>query len=604
MSPPPQTPPLSPLVLDETGQPRSRLYGDVYFSTADGLAESRAVFLGGCDLPEAWAGRTAFTVAELGFGTGLNILALIDLWRRRGPADGHLHIFSVEGHPVDREGAERVLAAWPELAEVTQPLLAAWPGMARGFHRVELPQFRVILDLAVLEVGEALAAWSGRADAWFLDGFSPAVNPQMWRPEVLQRVAERSAPGARLATFTVAGAVRRGLQAAGFEVEKRPGFGRKRERLVGRFPMATLTTKPAVRRVAVIGGGIAGAAVARALSVLSVTPIVHDAQGSGAGASGNPAALVTARLDAGLGPVAGLFAQALRRAGDLYQQLDGAVIDQGVLQLAVQPRDGPRFEKISASDLFGPGALSLFESPEASAWLGADAAGGLAQHEALVVRPRSILDAWLGEVRPAAIAGLTPVDGGWRLQDAEGCEIDRVDAVVVCAGPGLAALSDLPLQPVRGQITFAPGAPAQKAVAWGGYLAPAPGGLVFGATHDRDDAGGDERPEDHQRNLATLAQAHPALAASLAGPFSGRASVRAVTPDRLPVAGEIAQGLWVLGGLGSRGFCLAPLLAEHVAAGLTGAPSPMPRAFAEVVDPSRFARRAARRGGGTRAGSA
>ncbi|MDB5468440.1 MAG: hypothetical protein JWQ46_3202, partial [Phenylobacterium sp.] len=183
----------SPLAWSEDGQPRSRLYGDVYFSAVDGLAESRAVFLQGCGLPEAWQGRRRFVVGELGFGTGLNILALLDLWRRHRPAGGRLHIFSVEAHPISAAEAARALAHWPELADLAGLLAGRWPGRARGVHRVEIPELDAVLDVAVLEVEAALEGWSGKADAWFLDGFAPALNPAMWRDEVLALVAARSA---------------------------------------------------------------------------------------------------------------------------------------------------------------------------------------------------------------------------------------------------------------------------------------------------------------------------------------------------------------------------------------------------------------------------
>ena len=231
-----QDDPQNPLAWSNDGQPRSWLYGDVYFSAEDGLAEARAVFLAGCGLPEAWAGRRHFVVGELGFGTGLNIAALIDLWRRTRPPQGRLHIFSIEAHPITADDARRALGHWPELAALTQRLTSAWPGRALGPHRVEFADLGVILDVAVGEVAEALSAWQGRADAWFLDGFAPARNPAMWSDEVLALVAARSAPGASAATFTVAGQVRRGLAAAGFEVARAPGFGRKRERLTARLP--------------------------------------------------------------------------------------------------------------------------------------------------------------------------------------------------------------------------------------------------------------------------------------------------------------------------------------------------------------------------------
>ncbi|MFM8375623.1 MAG: tRNA (5-methylaminomethyl-2-thiouridine)(34)-methyltransferase MnmD, partial [Phenylobacterium sp.] len=161
----------SPIEWTEDGRPRSALYGDAYFGADDGLAESRAVFLGGCGLPGAWAGRRRFTVGELGFGTGLNILALLDLWRREGPAGGRLHVFSIEAHLMSREDAARALAAWPELAPLAEILISRWPEARRGYHRIELPELGAVLDLALMDAGEALAGWDGRADAWFLDGF-------------------------------------------------------------------------------------------------------------------------------------------------------------------------------------------------------------------------------------------------------------------------------------------------------------------------------------------------------------------------------------------------------------------------------------------------
>lgn len=602
-SPPVPSPPelsASPLVLDAEGQPRSRLYGDIYFSTQDGLAESRAVFLQGCGLPDRWAGQVHFTVGELGFGTGLNILALLDLWRQTRPPGGRLHIFSVEAHPLSAEAAAAVLGAWPELADLMDLLISRWPGQARGFHRVDLPEVGATLDLAVMEVGAALSAWTGQADAWFLDGFSPALNPQMWREEVLELVAARTAPGGRLATFTVAGSVRRGLEAQGLVVAKRPGHGRKRERLEAWREDAPVEPTPAPR-VAIIGAGIAGAAMARALRLGGAQVEVFDSGGPGHGASGNPAALVTPRLDAGLGPLAGLFAQALTRSRDLYSEVPGAILDRGVMQLARQPKDPSRFAAIAASDLFDPGTLQLAASAEVQLWTGEAQVEGLAQHGALVVRPQAILSAWLGTPRQVAAVTVSPAEEGWILGGADDVVLWRGDAVVVCAGPGTSRLVvGAPVQPVRGQVSIAPGITA-RAVAWGGYVAPAPDGLVFGATHDRDDEASDLRPSDHGRNLATLAEVLPDLARQASGVrLSGRASVRAVTPDRLPLAGLAdpgTAGLYLLSGLGSRGFCLAPLLAEHVAAKILGAPSPLPADIAELIDPDRFRKRALRRGG-------
>jgi tRNA 5-methylaminomethyl-2-thiouridine biosynthesis bifunctional protein len=445
-----------------------------------------------------------------------------------------------------------------------------------------------------MDVEDALAAWDGAADAWFLDGFSPALNPAMWREEVLAAVAARSAPGTRAATFTVAGAVRRGLAAAGFQVDKRPGFGRKKERLEAILPGEPLEpVRP--RRLAVIGGGIAGAAMARAARAEGLDVTVFD-EGV-APASGNPAALVTPALDAGGGPRAALAAQTFARAVALYAGLPEAVIARGVLKLAVAPRDGERHAAVAAQDLFEPGAMTLRDIDLAAARLGEPvAAPALDMVDALVVEPTRVIEAWRGPATLARVARLAREDGSWRLYDPDDRLLAQVDAVVLAGGADQAGLwPAAPIRPVRGQATWTD-RPATAPAAFGAYAIPTRDGVLFGATHDRDDVATDTREADDRRNLQALAKGLPKLAARLAdAPLRGRAAVRATTADHLPLAGAVpdapGQGLFVLGALGGRGFCLAPLLAEHLAARILGLPSPLPRGLSELVEPARFSSR-------------
>lgn len=588
----------SPLLTwTEEGEPRSGRFGDVYFSRDDGLAETRAVFLEGCGLPDAWMGRDHFTVAELGFGTGLNIAALLDLWRRTRPEGGRLHIFSIEGFPLTAAEAARALGAWPELTEATEVLIADWPAATPGFHRVGLPGFDAVLDLAVGDAAWALEQWSGSADAWFLDGFSPALNPGMWSPDVMALIAERSAPGARLATFTVAGAVRRGLAGQGFVVEKRPGHGRKRERLEARLPSVFEPSPPP--RVAVIGAGIAGASVVRALKAQGLRAAVFEGERPGAGGSGFPAALVTPRLDAGDHGIAALHAQALERAGDLYSAIPGAVTGEGVLQLLQASRDAARFEKIARQPIWNDDDMAVLDDGAASAVAGEAAAqGGLLMKGAFALRPAAVLSTWLsdGEMRADCVRRLESAAGRWRLIGENDAVLGEVDAVVLAAGWGSSALLDgfdqTPrLSPVRGQADWIDGDVTAHPMAWGGYAVPTGQGVLFGATHDRGDTDTAPRQDDSARNLATLEARLPELAKRIAtaGPVQNRVAVRATTPDRLPVAGALDDGLYVLGGLGSRGFCVAPLLGEHIAALVLGQPSPLPRDLAARVSPRRSA---------------
>lgn len=587
------------LVWDDDGLPRSGRYGDVYFSSDDGLAESRAVFLAGCGLPGAWAGRRRFTVGELGFGTGLNIAALLDLWSKARPPGGRLHIFSIEAFPVSRDDAARALGRWPELAPIAELMLARWPRRARGFHRLDLPEFGATLDLAVMDAEGALSQWRGRADAWFLDGFAPATNPGMWSQNVLDLVAARSAPGARAATFTVAGLVRRGLETAGFTPEKRPGHGRKRERLEARLPGGPVE-EPGPPTVAIFGAGIAGASLARAFRAEGIAPTVIDARGPGGGSSGNPAGLVTPRLDAGMGPAARLYAQAFARAVDLYAAQPQAVIARGALQLETGPRDEGRFDAIAAGDLFETGTLTRLSATQAGARLGEPAPAALGMSEAVVLEPAALLAVWTGPVTLETVTAIEPRDGRQALLDETGDLICLADIVCIAAGHASAAFApDLTLQPVRGQASWTAGPAPALGVSGKGYVIPTRDGVLFGATFDRDNA--DETPldADDARNLALLAETLPDLAAKVAGRrLSSRAGIRAATRDRLPLAGAVPgrEGLFILSGLGSRGLCTAPLLAEHLVALILDAPSPLPADVAAEVNPARFAERARRRG--------
>jgi len=202
------------------GVPASARFDDPYFSLAGGLDEARHVYLAGNGLP----GRLCdgFAVAELGFGTGLNLLALWLAWRATGRA-GTLRYTGFEAFPMRADEIARALAPFPEAAAAAPPLLAQWQAGAR---RLELPG--LVAEVIEGDARTTLPAWEGFAGAWFLDGFSPAKNPEMWGAGLMAAVAAHTAPGGTFATYTAAGHVRRALQAAGFAVSRCPGFGAKR----------------------------------------------------------------------------------------------------------------------------------------------------------------------------------------------------------------------------------------------------------------------------------------------------------------------------------------------------------------------------------------
>ncbi|MCL5777417.1 tRNA (5-methylaminomethyl-2-thiouridine)(34)-methyltransferase MnmD [Limibaculum sp. FT325] len=205
--------------------PVSRRHGDPFYARTDGFAEARHVFLDGNRLPGRWhGGLRSFRIAELGFGTGLNVLAAWHLWRERAAPGAVLTVTSFELAPLAPADMARALAAFPELSDLAARLLAVWDGRGGVFDLGGLA-----LEVVEGDARRTVPRWTGCADAWFLDGFAPSRNPQMWEPALLSAVAARMAPGATLATYSAAGAVRRALAAAGLVVGKRPGFGAKRE---------------------------------------------------------------------------------------------------------------------------------------------------------------------------------------------------------------------------------------------------------------------------------------------------------------------------------------------------------------------------------------
>jgi len=603
----------------EDGAPVARQHGDVYFSAQDGLAETRAVFLKGCGLPEAWSGRARFTAAETGFGTGLNFLALWQLWRAHRPLpDAQLSFVSFEGYPLRQEDARRALASWPELTEESAALLAKWPGPVRGVRHLSFPQDGVHLVLHLGDIRETLVHSTFRADAWFLDGFSPAKNEEMWGDWIYPEIAARSAPGARLGTFTVAGAVRRGLAEAGFDVRKAEGHGRKRERLEARlvsarpqpadtFGLRSPDAPP--QRVAILGAGIAGAALARALSDAGLEAHVFDpAPGPACGASGNPMGLVMPRLDAGDTAEAGLLIDAYLAARDFYAGLaDAEVAD--VLQKPRNAGEAARFAKLLADP---PLPLEDLEAVRA---------GGLLHKRALIVRPAS-LAARLLDGLPCHFG--RGVDADLRNRSVNG---QRFDAIILANGMDAARLAPvLPLEARLGQVDFISRnvAAPPSAMASGTYALASGTDRLWGATFEAVGPGfaPEGTAEARAENLAGLERLSPWWVRDGHAPeVRSRASLRATTPDRLPLIGGVPDeaaalslfapmkkgravdadapllpGIFVAGGYGARGFTFAPWAAGLLTARLTGGPAPASAGALRAVSPMRFVLRALRRG--------
>lgn len=228
--------PLVPAERAETGDgtPFSQIYDDVYHTAHGGLAQTRHVFLAGNGLPARWIDTDDFVIFETGFGLGLNFLVTWQTWRA-SEANGRLHFVSVEKHPFRHDDLARLLAPYAEMASLASKLLRQWPPLAPGFHRLHFDDGKVTLTLMFGDAQALLPQLTAAVDAVFLDGFAPTKNPELWSCDLLTAITRLCKSQATLATWSVAGEVRRGLQHAGWKLERRPGFGKKREMLVGQI---------------------------------------------------------------------------------------------------------------------------------------------------------------------------------------------------------------------------------------------------------------------------------------------------------------------------------------------------------------------------------
>lgn len=580
---------LVPATLDfRDDTPYSAAFGDVYHSADGGIAQAEHVFLKGNALPERWARRERFVILETGFGFGLNFLATWQAWQRDASRCRRLHYVSIEKHPFRLADLRLLHERYPELAPVAKALHAHWPLLVSGGHRLEFGN--VVLTLFFGDVA-ILRDLRLAADAVYLDGFAPAKNPDMWTHQVMRAVSRLAANEATLATWSVAGAVREALEATGFAVEKRAGFGGKREMLTARKIKDGARFSDVERKAIVVGAGLAGAAVCERLCARGWEVELHERRAEPAQeASGNHAGTFHPIVT----PDDSIFAR-LTRAGFLYalrnwQRLSGVRYDQcGVLQLARNDKEVDAHQK---STIGLPADYAQFVTrEEASAHAGVPvAAPGLWFAESGWIKPRSLVRAQLDAC-------------GDRLHRRFGSTVDKlpIAPVVILANsaeaPKLGAVPHLRLRRVRGQLTYVPAnalEPPRAVVLRGGMvLPPIDGVCVVGATYDLEDADAALREDSHAGNLERLRNI---LGVEVRAKAEGRVSFRAVTPDRLPVVGKIAEGVYGAFAYGSRGLVWAALAAEIIASELEGEPLPVEGALVKAMEPGRFRRRAESRG--------
>jgi tRNA 5-methylaminomethyl-2-thiouridine biosynthesis bifunctional protein len=586
------------------GTPFSPLYGDIYHSSQGGLEQARHVFLGGNDLPARWAGRWRFVILETGFGLGLNFLATWQAWRDSQSDPGRrLHYVALEKHPFLLDDLKQLHRRWPALADLAAELHAQWPLPLPGLHRLDLGD--VVLTLGFGDAADLLPQLSLAADAIHLDGFAPDRNPALWSEHVIGQVRRLAAPGATFATWTATGEVRRRLASADFFVQRRPGFGPKREMLAGRLAGSNSATARPAQHIAVIGAGIAGASTAHALARRGhAVTVIEAAAAPAAGASGNLAGVFRPLPAANDGALARLlragFLLGRRQFGGLRDLRAGWT---GVLHVARDSRHEDTQRRVVAEHGLPAGYCRFVDHDEASTLAGWPVAqGGWWFPDAGWISPPSLCRALLDGIDcrfDFAVTRLEPTDRGWRILGNR-APVDA-DAVVLANGIGAPALVPelaLPVRAGRGLVshlaaTVTP--PMDIVVTRLGYVTPPVDGLrCAGATSTIVETSATNAatplPAEHVENLFRLEMMLPGFGKSLdAAELDGRVSFRPMSPDRLPIVGPLAgEGLWICDGFGARGLVFASICAELLASQVDGEPLPLERDLVRAIAPTRF----------------
>ncbi|WNJ94656.1 bifunctional tRNA (5-methylaminomethyl-2-thiouridine)(34)-methyltransferase MnmD/FAD-dependent 5-carboxymethylaminomethyl-2-thiouridine(34) oxidoreductase MnmC [Vibrio ruber] len=656
---------------NEAGTPVSGEFDDVYFSNVNGLEETRYVFLQKNQLPERWNSfeRSRFVIGETGFGTGLNFLAAwqaFDQFHRQHPDAPlqSLHFISFEKYPVSRDDLIKAHQAWPELAEYAAELRQYYPLAVPECHRMTFADGAVTLDLWFGDIHDCMplvpVPQTGLIDAWFLDGFAPSKNPDMWNQHLFNHMAKLAKAEATCATFTAAGFVRRGLIEAGFSMQKVKGFGTKRDMLVGKIeapsgftnmlPWYAHQSVPDLSDVAIIGGGIASATLAKALTRrgIQVTLYCQDDQAA-QGASGNRQGAIYPLLNASHDPLSRFFAASFLFARQFVDQMhdNGLAFDYqwcGVTQLMWNEQAQTKLQPIAAGR-FPRELVTGLDSHQTSATLG------------LPVTAESLYYPLGGWVCPAQLTGqlLSSLQASGRLRTHFNTKIDQLhwdeqaavwqlhsaaqifrhQCVVIANGhqfDQFPQTQTLPLAQVKGQVSHIPTTDTLKhlntVLCYDGYMTPvnpANQQHCIGASYDRQNI-------DTNFDSTAQAQNRDKLKTCISDQVwpdevdishnQSRQGIRCVSRDHLPFAGNLGDlatiktqyhalatqtvqsaadihhypHLYGMLGLGSRGLSSAPLLAECLASIMCGDPLPLSVDLLERIHPSRMWVRKLRKG--------
>ena len=646
--------------FNEENTPVSDKFDDVYFSNQDGLTETHYVFLEGNQLWERWIHypKAHFVIAETGFGTGLNFFAVTSLFRefRQKYPDSplkRLYFISFEKYPLPLDALQQAHLAYPQFSHLAEHLQQHWLNPIQGCYRFHFHE--TTLDLWFGDVAENLPQlgdyMNDKIDAWFLDGFAPSKNPDMWNEQLYQQIFRFTKPQGTFGTFTAASAVRKGLENAGFDITKRKGFGKKRECLSGQKKHEKLTALSAPwfhsqsanlneQDIAIIGGGIAS--LCTAISLLKrgakITIYCEDEQ-TALNASGNKQGAFYPQLSDDNERNIRFYIHAFAYG---HQFLQWAIQQQiefehefcGVALCAYNEKTESKLNKIAELNLPSDLYQSLNQS-ELSEKVGLPLpfGGGFIPQGAwlaprqLVQHAFAFLEKQDVQIKTSQkVIALSQTKNGWQITTAEN-ETFCHEVVVLANGHKLTEFEQtqkLPLYPVRGQVSQIPTSAnllkLKTVLCYDGYLTPvdqAKTSHCIGASHVRDNATREFSLTEQQENQQKIQQNIPEdwtkevdTSGNLAR-IGVRCSVRDLTPMMGAVPHFSAQqtqyqnlfnlrrrkqpieqaenypNLYLIGALGSRGLTSAPFLGETLASLIYGEPLPMSEDLIHNLMPNR-----------------
>ncbi len=626
--------------FNESGTPVADHFDDVYFSNDSGIDETQHVFVAGNDLADRWQQwpNPTFVIAETGFGTGLNFLVAMRAFNKfRAANPDHplkrLYFITTEKFPLPQQDMQRALEAFPALKDEAQALASLYPMGLEGCHRLHFDNHSTTLDLWIGDVHELLPQWhspvNGLIDAWFLDGFAPSKNPDMWTDALFSQMARLSKTGTTFGTFTAAGIVKRGLAGVGFTIKKRNGFGRKRDMLTGVFDQdhenvqhkLRLPAGPYYRyvngsldktsKVAVVGSGLAAATACLALVKRGIcTTLYFDGDTLASGASGNPQGGFYPQLHSEASIASRIQAHSFLYARQAYDHTvehakvcglaDVAHDFCGVIQLSFNDKVAERQNKLAAADVWPEALIKPVDSKEVS-----DIANLALPYSGLYIglggwiSPPQLVTAMIEEALQSGKLTLKPnhtyvsheavettkqrVQIRFNLDSAENEEVIAADHLILALGAGAVNASDfdsLSLRPVRGQVeaipTQMPIEQLNTVLCHKGYMTPVfEGRHALGSTYVKNDLSTDVRGDETEMNLATHEQAlaNTDIVQALQHDGKARAATRLGSPDHQPVVGALhnfdsLKELYTMLGVG-KPLTSAPVLPSSVVSTLT-----------------------------------